>query len=408
MVSDPLEKPGVPFFRPQIGREEMEEVMQCLRTGWLTSGPLKRRFEVEFAAFVGASHAVALNSCTAALHLAVEALGLREGELVLVPSLTFAATVEVILYKGARPLFVDCDPTTLNMNLGDAERKVVEWKSSHEDKAGGGRVVGVMPVHVGGFMLDMRSVNEFAAKHGLWVVEDAAHALPAAFITSDGEMLRCGCATADVTCFSFYANKTITTGEGGMAVTENEGLAQKIESLSLHGLSKTAWKRFGGGSWDYHIVEPGYKYNLTDIAAAIGIHQLAKAETFRQKRESIAGQFFSGLSGCDEIELPCQSDDRLHSWHLFPIKLRLERLRIERNEFIEELRKRGIACSVHWRPVHMHPYYEKMDYPGSRDLRNTEAVWPRLVSLPIFPDMTERERRAVIDGVAEVCDRFGR
>ena len=295
----------VPFFRPDIGESEIMEVVGTLRSGWLTTGPKVRAFEEEFARAVNARFAVAVNSCTAALHLAVEAIGLKEGEAVLIPTMTFAATAEIVLYKKAVPVLVDCDPVTGNMDLADAERKIEKIKQRTLPYLRGRELkpVGVIPVHVGGLMMDIGAVKSFAARHNLWVIEDAAHAFPSAWRpNSDSRWKMCGEDTASVTCFSFYANKTITTGEGGMAVTNDEILANKIRLMSLHGLSHDAWGRYTAeGTWDYKIVQPGYKYNLTDVAAAIGCQQLARAEEMRKKREQVARFYFSSMADIQEI-----------------------------------------------------------------------------------------------------------
>ncbi|HEX8160355.1 MAG TPA: DegT/DnrJ/EryC1/StrS family aminotransferase [Pyrinomonadaceae bacterium] len=412
-AGDPAAGVKVPFFRPQIGEAEIEEVVAALRSGWLTTGARVRRFEQEFAARVGARHAVALNSCTAALHLAVEALGLRAGQAVLVPTMTFAATAEVVRYQGALPVLVDCDPVTTNMSLEDAGRKLARLKEGWTPGGASGKspaeklsVVGVMPVHVGGLMLDAGALREFAARHGLWIVEDAAHAFPAAWRKDEGAAWqRCGEGTADVSCFSFYANKTITTGEGGMATTDDARLAERMRLMSLHGLSHDAWERYSGGGWDYKIVAPGYKYNLTDIAAGIGIHQLARAEEMRRGREGIARFYFDALGGVEEIELPPTDADRIHAWHLFPIRLNLERLSIDRNRFVEELKGAGVGCSVHWRPLHLHPYYGETFGWTPEDFPVASSVWERLVSLPIFPGMREEESAHVADTVKDICAR---
>jgi dTDP-4-amino-4,6-dideoxygalactose transaminase len=402
---DPI--PEIPFFRPSISDAEISEVMTCLRSGWLTTGPRTQQFEAAFAASVSARHAVALNSCTAALHLAVEALGLKPGQAVLVPTMTFAATAEVVLYQGATPLLVDCDPLTLNMDLADAERKLQDLRAGRTPLDPKLNVVGMIPVHVGGAMLDMTAVASFAERHRLWVVEDAAHAFPAAFRAGPAATWRrCGENTSAVTCFSFYANKTITTGEGGMAVTVDETLAARMRQMSLHGLSHDAWKRYsGGGSWDYRIAAPGYKYNLTDIAAAIGIQQLRRAEALRQSREAIAQTYFAGLADLPEVELPCRLPDRIHAWHLFPIRLRLERLSCDRNTVMNELRSRGVGCSVHWRPLHLHPLYQEAFAWEPAHLPVATSVWQRLVSLPLFPGMRDEECARVIDMLRDVCAR---
>lgn len=396
---------SVPFFRPSLSEDEIAEVVACLRSGWLTTGPRTRQFESDFTAAVGSRHAVAVTSCTAALHLAVEALGLQPGQGVLVPTMTFAATAEVVRYQGAIPILVDCDPVTLNMDLSAAERTLADLRAGRTPLDPALEVVGIMPVHIGGLMLDMDAVKAFATAHGLWIVEDAAHALPAAYRPGPhAAWRRCGEGTADVTCYSFYANKTITTGEGGMAVTDDEALAARMRSMSLHGLSQDAWKRFSGGPWDYRIVAPGYKYNLTDIASAIGIHQLRRAESLRQRREELAHRYRAAFADLPSVELPPDHPDRLHSWHLFPLRLRTERLEIDRNAFIDGLKARGIGTSVHWRPLHLHPYYETTFGWRAEDLPVASAVWQRLVSLPLSPSLTDAEVSLVVEAVREVCE----
>jgi perosamine synthetase len=401
---------GVPFFRPALSEEEIQEVVDTLRSGWLTTGPKVKRFETEFAKAVGGQYAIAVNSCTAAMHLAVEALGLKPGQGVLVPSMTFAATAEIVRYEGAIPILVDCDPETLNLDLQDAARKLEQLRQGNlpETIPRDTEVVGIIPVHVGGLMLDCGAIRNFAAKEGLWVLEDAAHAFPSAWRTSPAESWQmCGESTAEVSCFSFYANKTITTGEGGMAVTDNAELADRMRMMSLHGLTQDAWNRYTkGGSWDYRIGAPGFKYNLTDIAAAIGIHQLGRAEEMRKERESIAKYFLEQLSDVQEIELPPDPRDRIHSWHLFPIRLRLGRLSVDRNTFIEALKQAEIGCSVHWRPLHLHPYYLETFGWSTEHLPVASEVWERLISLPIFPGMSNAEIDYVIHTVKKLCLEF--
>ncbi len=402
----------VPFFRPDLSEREISEVVDALRSGWLTTGPRVRRFEKEFAAAVGASHAVAVNSCTAALHLAVEALGLKAGEAVLVPAMTFAASAEIVRYLGAIPILVDCDPSTLNMDLADAERKLADLPAGRLPRSipQQARVVGIIPVHVGGWMMDTDAVRALAERHGIWVVEDAAHAFPAAWRPRAGAPFkRCGEGTSDVACFSFYANKTITTGEGGMAVTENADLARRMRMMSLHGLSQDAWDRYSGGrSWDYRIVAPGFKYNLTDVAAAIGIHQLARAEAMRLERQAIAQQYLEAFAEIEALELPPVGPDRIHSWHLFPIRLRSGRLAVDRNVFLDELKESGVGCSVHWRPLHLHPYYQETFGWRPADLPVATAVWEGLISLPLFPGMREEEIAHVIETVERLCAKYAR
>jgi perosamine synthetase len=380
--------------------------MRVLEAGWLTTGKEVATFQSTFAGQVGAAHAVAVNSATAALHLALESLGLYAQQAVLVPTHTFAATAEVVRYLNAIPILVDSEPDSLFIDLGDAEEKLRAARAG-ELLHGVGQleVVGIIPVHVGGVMGDMSAVAAFARRHGLWVVEDAAHSFPAAYRADHGSRwVRCGENTAAVTCFSFYANKTITTGEGGMAVTDDPELAARMRLMSLHGLSRDAWDRYsGGGTWDYRIIAPGFKYNLTDVAAAIGCAQLERAETMRAQREAIAMRYMQELAQVEELELPPDPPNRIHAWHLFPLRLRLDRLSIDRAEFIEVLRTRGVGTSVHWRPLHLHPYYEETFGWRPDQLPVATSVWPRLVSLPLFPSMTDAEFDHVVATVREVC-----
>jgi dTDP-4-amino-4,6-dideoxygalactose transaminase len=397
----------IPFFRVSISEAEADEVARCLRSGWLTTGPRVHQFESAFCAAVRAQHGIAVNSCTAAMHLAVEALGLQPGMGVLVPTMTFAATAEVVRYQGAIPILVDCVPGTLNMDLNDAERKMERVRNGSLPIGRDVDVRGIMPVHVGGLMVNMDDVAELARRHDLWTVEDAAHAFPAAYQTNGQPVWRkAGEHTASVTCFSFYANKTMTTGEGGMAVTDDQQLADRMRCMSLHGLSKDAWNRFRtGASWDYKIVAPGFKYNLTDIAAAIGIHQLERAEEMRKQRAAIARFYIERMSHIEEIELPPDPPDRVHAWHLFSIRLHLDRLAMDRNTFIQELNRRGIGTSVHWRPLHLHPYYVDEFGWNAADFPVATREWERLVSLPLFPGMETDEMEYVVKHVAEICFR---
>ena len=406
-----MSTPSVPYFRPPIEDGDVDAVAAAVRSGWLTSGPQVKRFETEFAAAVGARHALAVNSCTAALHLAVEALQLRPGQVVLVPTMTFAATAEVVRYQGALPLLIDCDPVTAHMDLDDAEGKIAALRAGQVPAAlpADAPLVGVMPVHVGGVMMDVAAVERFATKHGLWTVEDSAHSFPAAWRTGPGApWQRCGENTSRIGCFSFYANKTITTGEGGMAVTDDDGLAERMRVMALHGLSHDAWGRYSGGPWDYRIVAPGFKYNLTDMAAALGLRQLERAEALRAEREALALRYRAALAEIAELETPPAPADRVHAWHLFPIRLRLERLKADRNQIMDELKQGGVGCSVHWRPLHLHPYYQEEFGWRPEQLPAATALWERLISLPIFPGMRADEFDHVVRTLKAVCARHAR
>ncbi len=373
---------ALPFHTPDVGDEEIEEVINVLRSGWLTTGPKAREFERDFAAMVGAQHAVAVSSCTAALHLALEAAGLREGDEVLVPTMTFAATAEVVSYFKARPVLIDCVQDTLNL---DPER--VEEAITNKTKA-------IIPVHFAGHPCDMDQIQSIAYAHGLRVIEDAAHALPARY---RGKMIG---GISDVTCFSFYATKNITTGEGGMLTTNDADRADRARMMSLHGLSRDAWNRYSTeGSWYYEILAPGFKYNLTDIAAALGLAQLRKCEKFSKTRERYAALYHEGFRDLPEIITPQAAPHVQHAWHLYVIQLDLNRLRISRGEFIRRLQQLGIGCSVHFIPLHLHPYYRDMWGYSPNDFPVSSTVFQRIVSLPLYPKMTEGDIERVIESV---------
>lgn len=380
----------LPFAAPTIGEEEIAEVVDTLRSGWLTSGPKVKRFEEEFAAKVGAAHAIAVNSCTAALHLALEAVGVGEGDEVLTTPMTFAATGEVIRYLGATPLLVDIDPVTMNIDadaLAEATRKA--WRAK-----------AVIPVHIGGLMCDMDAITQIARAHGMAVIEDAAHTFPS---TYKGRMVG---TLGHVTCFSFYSTKTITTGEGGMATTQDEGLAERMRMMSLHGISKNAWTRYtAAGSWKYDILYPGFKYNMPDIAAALGLAQLRKAEEFHRRRAAIAQRYTEAFGAIAELVEPPPDAPvgDVHSWHLYILRLRLEALRIGRDEFIEELKRANIGVSVHFIPLHLHPYYVETYGYQPEDFPHALASYQRSISLPIYPKMTDEDVESVIAAVTAIA-----
>ena len=375
----------IPFHKPAIGEDEIQSVVETLRSGWLTTGYKVKSFEENFARYVGAKHAVAVNSGTAALHLALDAVGLKEGDEVILPTMTFAATAEVVLYFKAKPVLVDCQRDTLNIDPTQIEAAITP------------RTKVVIPVHMAGQPCDMTQILNIAHQNGLCVVEDAAHALPA-----DDRGKRIG-TIGDITCFSFYATKTITTGEGGMVTTASEAWAERMRIMSLHGISHDAWKRYTKeGSWYYEVLYPGFKYNLTDIAAAIGIEQLKKCDRFWQARERIALLYQHGLADLAEIQLPTCRENAQHAWHLFVIQLNLERLKITRNEFIEALREQSIGTSVHFIPLHLHPYYRDRFGYKPEDFPNASAVFDRIVSLPIYPGMTESDVEKVIEAVTNI------
>jgi len=381
----------LPFAMPDIGEAEAESVVETLRSGWLTTGPKVRRFEADFAEYVACHHAVAVNSATAALHLALSAVGLKEGDEVLVPTMTFAATAEVVLYFKARPVLVDCRPETLNLDPDQLEKAITA------------KTKVIMPVHIAGQACDMDRILEIASDYDLRVIEDAAHALPARY--RDKMIGTIG----DITCFSFYATKTITTGEGGMAVTENPEWAERMRIMGLHGISKDAWKRYTAeGSWYYEVLYPGFKYNLTDIAAAIGIEQLKKCNHFWETRQRYATLYNEGFRDVPAIITPYVASEVQHAWHLYVIQLDLERLRIGRNEFIALLKQEGIGTSVHFIPLHLHPYYRDTFGYGPADFPHASLVFERIVSLPIYPKMAEADVQRVIDTVRRLVRQHRR
>jgi perosamine synthetase len=381
----------IPFHKPAIGDDEVRSVVETLKSGWLTTGLKVKGFEEDFAKYVGSKHAIAVNSGTAALHLALDAIGIKEGDEVIVPTMTFTATAEVVLYFKASPVLVDCEGDTLNLDPAKIEGAITP------------RTKAIVPVHMAGQPCNMDEILKIARRHNLRVIEDAAHALPAAY---HGRTVG---TIGDITCFSFYATKTITTGEGGMATTDNAKWAERMRIMSLHGISHDAWKRYTKeGSWYYEVVYPGFKYNLTDLAAAIGREQLKKCGEFWQARRGIAMLYAKAFADLDAVNTPVWRDDVQHAWHLFVLQLDAARLKIDRNQFIEALRDKGIGTSVHFIPLHLHPYYREKSGYMPADFPNASAVFQRIISLPIYPAMTESEVERVIDAVAEIARKFRR
>jgi dTDP-4-amino-4,6-dideoxygalactose transaminase len=392
----------LPFSQPSIEEEEISEVIDTLRSGWITTGPKVKLFEREFAEYIGCKHAIAVNSCTAALHLALEAIGTREGDEVITSPMTFAATGEVIQYFNARPVFVDIDPTTMNLDVGQLENTIQKRCESGNRK----KLKAIIPVHYAGYPCGMDAIMALASRYDLRIVEDAAHAFPTSY---KGKIIG---TLGDITCFSFYATKNITTVEGGMITTENEEYADRMRIMSLHGISKDAWKRYmAEGSWYYEIIAPGYKYNLTDIAAGLGIAQLRKADTFLKRRVQIANRYHEAFQELNELNLPLAVDGKegtTHSWHLYVIRLSLERLQIDRNKFIDELRRRGIGTSVHFIPLHIHPYYRETYGYQPNDFPVAYETYQRIISLPIYARMTDDDVERVIESVTDIVKSNGR
>ena len=378
--------PFLPFALPEIGEEEIAEVVDTLRSGWVTTGPKAKRFEEDFVEFLGdaALQALAVNSATAGLHLALEALGIGPGDEVITTTHTFTATAEVARYLGADVVLVDIDPGTLCI-----DPKLVEAAITPRTKA-------ILPVHYAGLAADMPALLAIARQHGLKVVEDAAHALPT---TCGGRLI--GTLESDVTVFSFYANKTITTGEGGMVVTRDAALAQRMRTMRLHGMSRDAFDRFTAKvpSWYYEIVAPGFKYNLTDIAAALGIHQLRRAHTFHRRRAELAALYDAGLAGLPVITPPWPATDGdIHAWHLYVLQLG-DAATIERDALIERLFAAGIGCSVHYIPLPLQPYWRDRYALRAEQFPNSERAYRRMLSLPLYTRMTDADVRRVVDAV---------
>jgi len=381
-------QPFIPFHRPSIGEDEIEEVGAALRSGWLTTGPRTAQFEKEFSQYVGSPCAIAVNSCTAGLHLALAALGIGKGDEVITSPLTFCSTVHTILQVGARPVLAD---VAADGNIDPAE---IEKAITSSTRA-------IVPVHFGGLPCRMRAIRALARKHGLFVVEDAAHAAGAHFeghpigASSDDED------TSDAVAFSFYATKNMTTGEGGMITTSRESLAAKIRMLSLHGMSRDAWDRYSEqGSWYYEVVDGGFKYNLSDIQAALGIHQLRKLDGFVEKRTHYAAIYNQAFSALEEVEIPPVAENVRHAWHLYVLRLNLDLLRVDRREFIQELRRKGVGASVHFIPIPLHPYFAKMPL-AQGNCAQALSLYPRIVSLPLYPALTEEQVHHVANCVKD-------
>lgn len=377
----------LPFALPDIGEEEIAEVVASLRSGWVTTGPKTKQFEADFVEYLGGGlEAVAVNSATAGLHLGLEAMGIGPGDEVITTTHTFTATAEVIRYLGADPVFVDVDPCTLCMDVSAIEGVITP------------RTKAIVPVHFAGRAANMTTLLEIARKHGLRVMEDAAHALPT---TCGGKLI--GTLDSDVTVFSFYANKTITTGEGGMLVTRDPELAKRARVMRLHGINRDAFDRFTAKapSWYYEIVAPGFKYNLTDIAASIGIHQLRKADAFQQKRARIAAMYDEALADLPIIRPPHAEEGDVHSWHLYVIRLD-STVAVGRDRFIERMFEVGIGCSVHYIPLHLHPYWRDTYKLAPEMFPVSQQIYERTLTLPLYTRMTDADVLRVIAAVKEI------
>lgn len=390
-------QPFLPFALPEIGEEEIQEVANCLRSGWLTTGPKTRQFETDFEAMLNAAgggvaagnqpvQAIAVNSATAGLHLALEAIGIGPGDEVIVPTHTFTATAEVVRYLGADPVFVDVLPGSLNIDPA-----LVRAAITRKTKA-------IMPVHFAGLAADMSAIISIAQEHGLKVVEDAAHALPCVV-----NGVAVGNLQTDAAVFSFYANKTITTGEGGMVVSRNPEIIKRCKTMRLHGINRDVFDRFTSKapSWYYEVVAPGFKYNLTDLASALGIHQLKKAELFRAKRQAIVDQYNAAFKNLPVVLPQGAATNGLHSWHLYVLRLS-DQCPLTRDQFVEALYAQGIGCSVHYIPLHLQPYWRDTYQLKTEHFPVSQKAYERMVSIPLYSKMTQSEIDRVIQAVQSI------
>lgn len=378
-------KAFIPFNRPCLGEEEIQEVVATLRSGWLTTGPRTAQLEREVLDYTGATHALAVNSCTSGLHLALAGLGIGPGDEVITTPLTFCATVNTILHVGATPVLADVGAD------GNIDPKSIEARITEKTKA-------IMPVHLAGLPCDMDAIWSIARRHRLFVIEDAAHAFGSMWA---GKPI--GAGQSDAVVFSFYATKNLTTAEGGMVVTPSEDLWKKMKILCLHGISADAWNRYSEkGSWYYEVTEIGYKYNLSDLQSALGIHQLRKQEEFIQTRQEQARFYNEAFGGVEELELPADAPTSRHCWHLYMLKLNLDLLEIDRKGFIERLKEAGVGSSVHFIPIPLHPAYARWKTLSAEQCPRAMSLFPRYVSLPLYPGLSEPELRRVSEAVLEI------
>lgn len=383
MPENPL--PFIPFALPDIGDDEIAEVVDTLRSGWITTGPKTRRFEEDFTAYLGdpGLHSMAVNSATAGLHLALEALGIGPGDEVITTTHTFTSTAEVVRYLGADVVLVDIDPATMCIDVAAVEAAITP------------RTKAVIPVHYAGLAADMATLLPLARHHGLKVVEDAAHALPT---TCGGQLV--GTLGSDVTVFSFYANKTMTTGEGGMVVTRDAAIAKRVQVMRLHGINRDAFDRFTAKapSWYYEIVAPGFKYNLTDIASAMGIHQLRRSRGFQATRAAIAARYDAAFADLPLITPPQPAAGDTHAWHLYVLRL-ADGAKLTRDGLIDGLYAAGIGCSVHYIPLHLQPYWRDRYALTPERFPHSQHAYERMLSLPLYTRMDDSQIERVIAAV---------
>jgi dTDP-4-amino-4,6-dideoxygalactose transaminase len=387
----PIRDAYLVFGRPDVGTEEINSVIEVLKSGWLSTGPKTKLFKEKFKEYVGCKHAIALNSCTSGLHLALLCSDIQQGDEVIVTPMTFAATVNVIEHVGATPIFVDIEEDSYNIDANKISEAITP------------KTKAIIPVHFGGLPCDMEMINKIANEHNLIVIEDAAHAIGAEYRSQkigSGE---------NQTCFSFYATKNLTAGEGGMITLSDDELADKIRLYSLHGLSKHAWQRFGKGKKKtYEVIFPGYKYNMQDLNAAIALCQLKKIDKLIDIRREYARLYFEEFENFKLLELPPDDNNRKNVWHLFPILLRLENLTITREQFIEALHKENIGSGIHYVAVHLQPYYQKYSVNQKLQLKRAEYVSERTVSIPLQTSMTREDLLDVVSGVKKILNYYRR
>jgi len=381
----------VQFHKPYINDEEIDEVVATLKAGWLSMGPRTIQFEENFKNYIGADFSVSVNSWTAGGHLSLEAFGIQPGDEVIVPTMTFPATAEIVYYFGAKPIIVDVEEGTFNISINEIEKAITK------------KTKAIIPVHFAGQPADLDEINQLAKAYNLKVIEDAAHSLPAYY---KGKKIG---SISDVTVFSFYATKTLCTGEGGMICSNNEEFSERTRLMRMHGMNRDAWKRYSDScSWDYEIVGPGFKYNFTDLQAALGLVQLRKVDEMLEMRKKIAARYTEALKNNGNIYLPIIKEDRETSWHLYPIRLNLEALTIGRNEFINELKNLGVGTGVHFMPVHQHKFYRDSLSLSNDDYPVANNAFQRLISIPIYPGMMDNEVTKVIESIHSLTKKFSR
>ncbi len=382
-----MRKTFLPFSIPLIEKDECEEVVKTLNSGWITTGPQAQHFEEEFKEYIGTKHAIAVNSCSAGLHLSLVASGIKAGDEVITSPFTFCSTAHAIVHLSAIPTFADIEIDTRNMDPGEIRKKITS------------KTKAILVVHYAGHPCEMDEIEQIARDYNLKIIEDAAHA-----VASDYRGKKAG-ALGDIASFSFYATKNLTTGEGGMVTTNDGKLAEKVRLLSLHGINRDAWRRYErGGSWYYEILYPGFKYNMSDIQAALGLHQLAKLERFQEIREKYVRRYNEAFAEMPEIDIPSARNHVRHAWHLYTILIKPERLTIDRAQFIELLHSNNIGTSVHFIPLHLQPYYRDTFHFKQGDFPRAEYVYNRIISIPLYPKMTDEDVTDVIQAVKNVVN----